>query len=143
MNKPQMRIRPRFLVALGCVCLIVIAISFSLPEPDGVKRARIAVTRVQTRGIVTGLKKRAEENGAMTNIDNALVWTIVFGTNRTYSRANSRGEVLDSWKTPYQIEIQAGTNFVVSSAGPDKKFGDADDIIFSSISNAFVNPQRK
>jgi hypothetical protein len=41
---------------------------------------------------------------------------------------------------PFQIEITPPTNFVVRSAGPDKKFGDADDIIFNSVSNGFVKP---
>lgn len=135
-----MRIRPGFLIALGCFALLVIALSCCLPEPSGVKKARIIITRVQTKTIATALKERAEENGAMSKIDNALVLTAAFGTNSIHAdRTNSQGELLDYWKTPYQIEIQAGTNFIVSSAGPDKKFGDADDIIFSSISNTFVN----
>ena len=41
---------------------------------------------------------------------------------------------------PYQIQIVAQTNFVIRSAGPNKKFGDADDIVFNSVSNDFVKP---
>ncbi len=41
-------------------------------------------------------------------------------------------EMVDPWETPYQIEFSQQTNFIVRSAGPNKKFGDTDDIIFNS-----------
>jgi len=50
------------------------------------------------------------------------------------------GEWLDWWRTPYQIKIVATTNFIIQSAGSNKIFGDADDIIFNSVSNDFVKP---
>jgi len=49
-------------------------------------------------------------------------------------------EMVDPWETPYQIEFFQQTNFVIRSAGKDKIFGDADDIIFNSVSNDFVKP---
>jgi hypothetical protein len=49
-------------------------------------------------------------------------------------------EMVDPWETPYQIEFFQQTNFILRSAGKDKIFGDADDIIFNSISNDFVKP---
>ena len=42
--------------------------------------------------------------------------------------------MVDAWQTPYKIELFGQTNFVVHSAGKDKIFGDADDIIFNSLS---------
>jgi hypothetical protein len=139
-----MRIRPRFLIAVGCFFVLVIALSCCLPEPSGVKKARIIITRVQTKTIATALKERATEAGGLNAVDNALVQAAVFGTNRIYAdRTNAQGEVLDYWKTPYKIEIQAQTNFIVGSAGSNRKFGDADDVVFSSISNAFVNSRPK
>ena len=32
------------------------------------------------------------------------------------------------------------TNFIIRSAGPNKIFGDDDDIIFNSLPNDFVKP---
>jgi hypothetical protein len=53
---------------------------------------------------------------------------------------NQAGELLDPWGTPYVINFPSTNSFVVLSAGKDKIFGDADDIIFHSVSNDFVNP---
>ena len=53
---------------------------------------------------------------------------------------NPDGDFVDPWQTPYQIKMLEGTNLVISSAGPNKEFGDKDDIIFNSVSNNFVKP---
>jgi hypothetical protein len=49
-------------------------------------------------------------------------------------------ELADPWGTPYAISFSSTNSFVISSAGKDKKFGDADDIIYNSVSNDFVRP---
>jgi hypothetical protein len=49
-------------------------------------------------------------------------------------------EMVDPWKTPYQIDFFQQTNFVIRSAGKDKIFDDKDDFIFNSVSNGFVKP---
>jgi hypothetical protein len=46
----------------------------------------------------------------------------------------------DPWGTPFAINFPSTNSFVISSAGKDKIFGDADDIIFNSASNDFVKP---
>jgi hypothetical protein len=46
----------------------------------------------------------------------------------------------DPWGTPFVIKFPSTNSFVISSAGKDKIFGDADDIIFNSVSNGFVKP---
>ena len=48
--------------------------------------------------------------------------------------------MVDPWETPYKIDFYQQTNFILRSAGKDKIFGDADDIIFNSVSNNFVKP---
>ena len=53
---------------------------------------------------------------------------------------NQAGEFLDPWGTPYAINFTSTNSFVISSAGKNKVFGDADDIVFNSISNGFVKP---
>ena len=47
---------------------------------------------------------------------------------------------VDPWGTPFTVNFLSTNRFVISSAGPNKKFGDADDIIFNSASNNFVKP---
>lgn len=48
--------------------------------------------------------------------------------------------MVDPWKSPYQIQFIDQTNFLIRSAGKNAKFGDADDFIFTSVSNDFVKP---
>ena len=119
-----MRLRPRFLISVGCFLILITVLSFFLPEPAGVKKARIVITRVETKGIASASKERSAKIGGLTNIDNRFVFQAVFGTNSVHAeRTNSQGEVLDWWKMPYQIKIESQTNFVVTSAGPNKTFG--------------------
>jgi hypothetical protein len=80
--------------------------------------------------------------GENSNIVSALAGdnsqkTVFLNFRRTMEHPN---EMVDPWETPYQIEFFQQTNFVIRSAGKDKIFGDADDIIFNSVSNDFVKP---
>lgn len=54
------------------------------------------------------------------------------------TRLDASGEYLDYWHTPYQIEITA-SNLAVRSAGPNRVFGDRDDIrVLEDQSGMFV-----
>ena len=143
--KFEMRKRQRFLwILLGFILLALILPQF-LPEPSVRKKAIIVFTHIETKRIADVLAQRAAEVNGLTNIDNNIVAQGVLGTNYLHlnyegARTNFQGEIIDWWKTPYQIEILARMNFVVRSAGPNKIFGDGDDIIFDSASNDFVKP---
>ena len=77
----------------------------------------------------------------MTNLDDASLAREVFGTNALPSgRLNSGGEIMDYWKTPFRIEFAGQTNFIIRSAGPNRKFGDKDDIVFNGVTNDSVSP---
>ena len=41
---------------------------------------------------------------------------------------NKQGEYLDPWKTPYDIMILSDAFVRIRSAGPNKRFGDEDDL---------------
>jgi len=60
---------------------------------------------------------------------------LTFKPNIEYSN-----EWVDAWGTPYAINFLSTNCFLVSSAGKNKIFGDADDIVFNSASNDFVKP---
>ena len=49
-------------------------------------------------------------------------------------------EYADSWGTPFHIEINQASNFVVRSAGKNRQFGDGNDLVLLSSSNNLVNP---
>jgi hypothetical protein len=142
MDKLQMRIRPSFLWSLLGIFLFALFLSSFFEHPVGKTRAMVFNTINDERQIASGLQQRAIATGSLSNIDNSFIFHALFGTNdyRFGYRTNTLGEVLDIWEMPYQIQIVARTNFVIRSAGPNKKFGDADDIIFNSVSNDFVKP---
>lgn len=64
---------------------------------------------------------------------------IIFASIKA-SSINTNGDFVDPWETPFAINFPSTNSFVISSAGPDKIFGNADDIIFNSASNNFVKP---
>ena len=93
------------------------------------------------------LKQFGIKYGRLPVGDNASIIRNLSGTNSDESifmallpETNSAGEIFDAWKAPFKIEIVAKTNFIIRSSGKDKIFGDADDIIFNSVSNSFVKP---
>lgn len=44
-------------------------------------------------------------------------------------RINSRGELVDSWGTPYFFHQLSGTEMEIHSAGPDRALWTADDLV--------------
>lgn len=53
--------------------------------------------------------------------------SIIFLTFRP-SEFNARGEIVDAWGTPFRIFIADPQNATVQSAGPDRIWGNADDV---------------
>ncbi len=49
----------------------------------------------------------------------------------THPAINARGELCDRWGTPFRFHQMSGTVMEIRSAGPDRKFGTADDVEFS------------
>jgi hypothetical protein len=55
---------------------------------------------------------------------------------------NSKGEIVDRWGTPLQITLQGTSTIQVTSAGPDKIFGTADDIVSNNLDTPAAIPAR-
>ena len=126
------------LLVVGCIVFAMVT-----PDRNHGMRARIVNTMADEKQIAAVLKQRAAEIGGMTNINSILVYQTAFDVlnlGRRSNSTNSQGEILDIWGMPFQIEIVPTTNFVVRSAGSNKKFNDDDDIVFNSVSNDFVKP---
>jgi len=138
------QLQKRLGFAAVLLLLVLLAINSPLLAPHfGTKEeAQIVYTHSELKDIAFALKNRVAATGSLSNIDNAFTLQKFFRTNTfLYSdETNANGQFLDAWETPCKIEILGQTNFTVSSAGPNKKFGDADDIIFNSVSNDFVKP---
>ncbi len=50
---------------------------------------------------------------------------------RTHPAINAQGELCDRWGTPFRFHALAGDRMELRSAGPDKKFGTADDALLT------------
>jgi hypothetical protein len=141
MSKSKMRVKPSLMWILLGTILLSPAILIVWPESKADKRARIIITRVWEKQIATFFRQHLVETGSLANFNNHSVFSSAFGTNNFKPQwTNSQGEIVDYWKKPFQIEIATQTNFIIRSAGPNQKFGDADDIVFNSVSNDFVKP---
>jgi hypothetical protein len=160
-DKSQLRVRHGFLLGLFVVFVIIPLIaSLLLPvyAPSGKLMAKLHLAHDEEIKISFALNQHAAKIGGITDVDVNFVHDALLDTNGNFlsktntqgqifnlwrvplNRTNAQGQILDLWKIPYQIEIVARTNFIIRSAGPDKVFGDRDDIVFNSVSNDFVKP---
>lgn len=90
--------------------------------------------------IAAALGKQVKEMGALTNIDDEFVVRALAGAWASAHRTNAQGQLLDVWGTPYQIKTEPPARFAIRSAGRNKQFGDADDIVFDGTKNTFTKP---
>ena len=143
----EMRVRPAFIGWLfGIFFFVPILVGTLLPAGGGKTKARIAATR-QEMITLAGLwgQEHAGSVSHSLNTNGKLQVTLLGSEERRrlsncLYRTNSQGELLDFWKTPIQFEVVAPTNVIIRSAGPNRKFGNKDDIILNSASSSFVKP---
>ena len=140
-----MRVRPGFL--LGMLVIFAIfgwLVASGVPTEKEKKKAKILETMSEERLVAELLTEQAVKLGGITNLANEFIVASLRNTNgfqhSIESHTNSSGQLIDIWQTPFRINLMRPTNFIISSAGPNLKFGDQDDIIFNSASNGFVKP---
>jgi Type II secretion system (T2SS), protein G len=129
--------------ALLCLCLYC----FVFPFLGGGGHAKIPRAQTDEEQLSIGIQSYGQVFGSYPTGENSNVVRMLIGDNpRKMVFLNFRrpakhpNEMVDPWETPYQIEFSKQTNFIIRSAGKDKIFGDADDIVFNSVSNDFVKP---
>jgi hypothetical protein len=139
---------------LAFLLLLIIVGSIVSPSPYHISKAKAQIisTRLTETAMATALKAYSNTYGVFPIGDTESVERILAGENfhdknpqkipylLFIQTAEHSNEMVDSWGTPYQIEFLQQTSFIILSAGRNQKFGDADDIIFNSVSNDFVKP---
>jgi hypothetical protein len=142
MDKSQMRVRPGFILGLGLFFVLCGFLSVLLPAGSYKTRAMIIATRSNERILSQRLCEHASAAGGLTNLSRefALNSLSTAQENDFGFVTNASGEVVDVWDMPYRTELVASTNFIIRSAGKNRRLGDKDDIVFNSVSNDFVNP---
>ena len=127
--------------------IAVVLIGMVLPIFEKVKIGGPPKVKLEIANVIWALKGYESEYAALPPGENSNVVKVLSGDNPkkivflNYRRTNEHpDEIVDPWLTPLQIQFFQQTNFVIRSAGKDKVFGNADDIVFNSISNDFVKP---
>jgi hypothetical protein len=140
--------KPARLIFYGLAAFVIlILVAMMLPVRTGSRPGKNVLCRMRLTDLRTALTTYHDKyliypDGGNSNIIGALAGDnpqkIVFLYFTRY--ASHPNEMVDPWETPYQIDFLQPTNFIISSAGKNKIFGDKDDIIFNSVSNDFVKP---
>jgi hypothetical protein len=138
----------RLIFWLVPLAIIVLFFAMLLPAHTGLPRNKNALCRVVLMRLQAEIGNYKYEFGSYPTGDGAQVLKKLFGDNpkkieflSPQNRSiNQAGELLDPWGTPFIINFPSTNSFVISSAGPNKQNGDADDIIFNTVSNGFVKP---
>ena len=114
-----------------------------VPTEKDKTKANVLGTRMEERIISELLLNQILRTSGLTNLPNDFILNSLHNTNEHHffvNRTNAASQVVDIWQTPFKFELIGQTNLIISSAGPNQKFGDKDDIVFISGSNSFVNP---
>jgi len=125
----------------------VLLLAMLVPVYSGGGERKDVLCRLELSALKTAISSYRLKYSNYPTGENSNIVKVLSGDNpqkivflNFTSKIESPNEMLDPWKTPYQIRFFQQTNFVIRSAGKDKIFDDADDIIFNSVSNDFVKP---
>ena len=132
-----MTVRKKIIYAvLGLIGLLVVRGLFFpvISHPPG--HSLTARAYIMEEAIVTGAKAYRMEYDSFPTGSTAQITAALSGNNPRHiffiDLSPSRvvdGQIIDEWGTPYSITFPTASNVVVRSAGKDKIFGTADDIV--------------
>jgi hypothetical protein len=141
MDKSQRLVRRGFLLGLLPIFLFFGWWASQLVPTEKEKaKAKVLETIGEERSMGESLEEKILEVGRLTNIPSEFILNPFHPSDPFANHTNTFGALIDGWQTPFQIKFAEHTNFIIYSAGPNKIFGDTDDIIFNSVSNDFVKP---
>jgi len=142
MDKSPWQISRGLVTLLLALFLVWLVAELLFPAHNFKSRAMVIKTRSDERLMSALLAEQAAKTGGLTNLNQQFILESLLAANQNqfWLKTNATGEVIDVWDTPYRIELMGRTNFIIRSAGPDRQFGNADDIVFNSASNDFVKP---
>jgi hypothetical protein len=107
-------------------------IADALNAPDGTIRRDLEILQELMVAFHTNFPEHGNPVGENNEITAALTGKnpvhFVF-ISRGHSAINARGELCDRWGTPFHFHQISGTQMEIRSAGPDRKFGTADDVV--------------
>lgn len=93
----------------------------------------VPLSRIEVENIAQALNLYFKEFDEYPHGDASAIAQALGGQNPSkerfiaFPRVNQNGEFLDPWETPYVIAISPEAELQVTSAGPDRVLGNADD----------------
>jgi len=137
-------------VVAGFALLWACLYCFVFPYLVGGGPGKVSIACNDERQLLLSIEGYKREFGSYPTGENTSIVRVLTGDNPrklkliylSTNSTNGCGEFVDPWKTAYKIVFEGTNRVAISSAGIDRIFGDADDIIiiFNSVSNDFVKP---
>jgi hypothetical protein len=135
LEKPARRTNWLLVISLmvGIILILAFLILMAGSTSMGSHPAR---TAAELQVLDAACQSYTEDNGPFPkNLDNHTLWADLSGADsgKVYMSfrtgdVNTKGELIDSWGTPLRVWYISDKEVGITSAGPDKTFGTADDI---------------
>ncbi len=141
MDDSEMGIWPKLLSRLLFLFLVAwIFSNFILPPLVRKKRPKVPQARMEINNLIAALDQYHAETENYPFGTTAEICRVLYGENPAKlvfftanpKRVGASGELMDPWNTPYEIQILGQTNYIIRSAGPNRIFGDKDDLELST-----------
>jgi hypothetical protein len=127
---------------IGCLSIAIavagmIVLLLVGPYRDTKLRFQIAKCQVEAANLVAAINSYEAECGKTLESSNAAILQALRGQNSKklvfldidIRLLDENWSMVDPWRTPYLIQINSTNRASIRSAGPNKQFGDADDVI--------------
>jgi hypothetical protein len=135
--------RPALKLTLALLLIVLLAFAYFTERELNIIDKALAGKTIQHEAEFVAMIRNAclsystEYNRLPPDSDNKRLTAALTGENARHisflwlsqSQLNSNNEMIDHWGTPLKIIFQGTSGIQITSAGPDKIFGTADDIV--------------
>ncbi|MBI3851981.1 MAG: hypothetical protein HY298_17120 [Verrucomicrobia bacterium] len=128
---------------IGWLLALAVFLALLIPTASSLRTFQVAANRAmavtEMISFLAAMTNYANTYGTLPKGNAATVFASLSGENPNKivflavgaKQINSAGQFVDSWGTPFQILMTNQNVVVISSAGQNRAFGDADDITFA------------
>ena len=135
------------IVAAGCGLLLVGLAIFG-PWSGGFGHSKTETTQMEEAELARALNHYETVFQQFPTNNNAALVKQMTGENPQQllfinlgaTSTNQDGQLIDIWSTPYKFVFNSTNSFTITSAGENRTFGDADDVVFNSVTNKVAQP---
>jgi len=141
-------LKQSIMIVVGGCGLVLVGIYLFAPFFSGPARGSATTTRSEEAQLANAIAQYAVVFKTFPTNDNATLTSNLTGNNPQQLRlinlsetsTNKDGQMVDIWGTPYKFAFNSTNSFVITSAGENRTFGDADDLVFNSATNTLPPP---